>query len=184
VAKSETPATEAAAPAPASLKPAEPAAAPAAMANTAVATATGTDLVWTPAAQWTVKPASAMRKGSYAVPGEGGAVADLSVTAFPGTVGGEVANVNRWRGQIQLPPWSEAEVTAGVTRFNVNGLAVTLVEFGNPSAAPAQRLLGAMVPFGGATWFFKLLGPDALVAREKPVFVEFLKTVKPAAFAP
>ena len=30
------------------------------------------------------------------------------------------------------------------------------------------RMLGAIVPRAGETWFFKLTGPDALVAREKP----------------
>ena len=43
-----------------------------------------------------------------------------------------------------------------------------------------QRILGAIVPFNGGTWFFKLMGPDALVAKAKPGFLEFLKTVRPA----
>ena len=42
-------------------------------------------------------------------------------------------------------------------------------------------MLGAMVPYEGAMWFFKLSGPDALVAATKPAFLEFLKTVKAAA---
>jgi hypothetical protein len=39
-------------------------------------------------------------------------------------------------------------------------------------------MLGAIVPVGDATWFFKLSGPAALLEREKPAFLEFLKTVK------
>ncbi|MGC3970209.1 MAG: hypothetical protein QM775_23635 [Pirellulales bacterium] len=38
-----------------------------------------------------------------------------------------------------------------------------------PAAAPAKvpaRLLGALVDHGSETWFFKALGPDAVVARE------------------
>ena len=38
---------------------------------------------------------------------------------------------------------------------------------------------GAIVPLNGETWFFKLLGPDALVAQQKPAFLEFLRTVRP-----
>ena len=48
-------------------------------------------------------------------------------------------------------------------------------------AAKAQRMLGAMAPYEGGMWFFKLTGPDALVAGTKPAFLEFLKTVKAAA---
>jgi hypothetical protein len=149
-----------------------------AMANTAVTTAQGNDLTWTAPAAWKAKPASAMRKGSYAVTGENGAEADLSITAFPGDVGGDLANLNRWRGQIQLPPLAASDLATATTHADINGLHVTVVDFANPSAANAQRILGAIVPVQGATWFFKLTGPDALVAKEKPAFEEFLKTIK------
>jgi hypothetical protein len=150
------------------------------MANTAVATASGPGLAWTAPAHWAAKPGSAMRKGSYAVTGEGGAAADLSITAFPGDVGGEFANVNRWRGQLQLTPLSEADTNAAITRLNVNGLSIAFVDLANPTGE-AVRLLGAMIPYQGSVWFFKLTGPDALVAKEKPAFVAFLNTIKPAA---
>jgi cysteinyl-tRNA synthetase len=40
--------------------------------------------------------------------------AEVAVTVFPGTVGGLTANVNRWRGQIGLPPASEADIQAQI----------------------------------------------------------------------
>lgn len=148
------------------------------MAATAVPTASGAGLVWSAPAAWKTKPASAMRKGSYAV-GDSGAEADLSITAFPGDVGGELANINRWRGQVSLPPLADADVAASVTRTKENGLAITIVDFAG-TGANAQRVLGAMVPFAGATWFFKLIGPDAVVAKAKPEFLAFVKTVQAA----
>lgn len=160
------------------MAPATPAEANATMAATPVATAAGNALVWTAPATWKAKAGSAMRKGSYAV-GDAGAEADLSVTAFPGDVGGEVANVNRWRGQVSLPPLSDAEVAAGVTRLTANNLAITIVDFAG-TGANAQRVLGAIVPFGGATWFFKMIGPDAVVAQARADFLAFVKTVKAA----
>jgi hypothetical protein len=39
-------------------------------------------------------------------------------------------------------------------------------------------MIGAIVPFEGATWFFKLTGPDTIVAQEKTAFMDFLKTIK------
>ena len=159
----------------------EPVVAPAAqMADTPVATARGPGLTWTAPAGWTAKPLGAMRKGSFTVPGEGGASADLSITAFPGAVGGDLANVNRWRGQVGLAPIAEGELAAAITTIKAIGLTVSLVDL--PSADPAQtRILGAMVPYQGAMWFFKLTGPGALVGAAKPAFIDFLKTVKASA---
>lgn len=149
------------------------------MADTPVATATGGGLVWRGPAHWQEKPASGMRKGTFTIAGDGGVTAELAITAFPGDVGGEVANVNRWRGQIQLPPLSPDEATRSIERIEANGLKIGVVEMAG-AGENATRVLGAMVPHGGATWFFKLTGPDALVAKEKPAFMEFVRTIKPA----
>lgn len=159
------------------------AASPSAMSATAVATASGADLAWTAPAGWEPKAANAMRKGSYAIGGTAGDTAELAITAFPGDVGGEVANVNRWRGQLQLAPLAAEEVSAGLMRMEVNGLSVTVVDFSN-EASPPQRMLGAIVPFGSSTWFFKLMGSRAVVAEAQPAFLEFLRTVKPAIPTP
>jgi hypothetical protein len=97
------------------------------MANTAVATAGGPGLTWTAPAHWKAKPGSSMRKGSFTIAGEGGE-GDLAITAFPGDVGGDLANLNRWRGQIQLPPVTQAEFDAAIQRIEPNGLKMTVVD--------------------------------------------------------
>lgn len=159
---------------------APPAAPGPAMSGTPVATASGPGLTWTAPTGWQPKPLGAMRKGSFTVTGDAGATADLSITAFPGAVGGELANINRWRGQIALPPIAEGDLAAAVTRLTPNGLTITVVDLVGADAASAQRILGAMVPYEGAMWFFKLTGPGALVGGAKPAFLEFLTTVKAA----
>jgi hypothetical protein len=162
--------------------PAEPAPAPT-MADTAVPTAGAAALAWDAPASWKAKPASAMRKASYEVPGANGPC-DLSVTAFPGDVGGELANVNRWRGQIGLPQLGESELDSAVSRVQVNGLGVTLVELGPTGAGDGKSILGAIVPVDGATWFFKLSGPGPSVKAARGDFLGFVQTVRPAAAAP
>ena len=179
-----SPAPAPAAPPPAAAPaPAAPAAAPAAtvvaadraaMANTAVATASGQGLQWTAPANWTAKAGSAMRKGTYAIKGAGGE-AELAITAFPGDVGGDLANVNRWRGQVALGPIGSAELASAINRFRANSLDIAVIDI---LGANGQRILGGIVPFTGSTWFFKLTGPDAVVAAEKPAFVEYMKTVR------
>jgi hypothetical protein len=164
--------------------PPRPAPAPAAqggsMANTAVPTASGANLTWTAPAHWKAEKASAMRKGTYFIAGEGTSEAELAITAFPGDVGGELANVNRWRGQANLPPITAADLPKAITRIEKNGLKIAVLDIVGEGSG-AKRTLGAMVPFNGSTWFFKLTGQDALVGREKPAFMTFLESVKAAA---
>lgn len=133
-------------------------------------------IVWTAPAHWIAKPAGSIRKGSYTVPGDGGAAADLSVTAFPGDTGGLFANVNRWRGQVGLAPIAESQLQSSLEHLDANGFHIEIVTL----AGPGNSLLGAIVPYNGQTWFFKMAGPAAIITREKAGFVEFLRTVKPA----
>ncbi len=156
----------------------QPSAPAGAMAGAAVPTASGAALTWTAPPSWVPRPGSPMRKASFAVPGAGGS-ADLSVTAFPGDVGGELANINRWRGQVGLPPLPEEGLPGAAERFQANGLSFAVVDLA--SSQGPKRLLGAIVPFGDGTWFFKLIGPDPVVSSQKQAFLDFLKTVKPAS---
>ncbi len=150
------------------------------MASTAVPTADGAGLAWTAPAGWKQKPAGPMRKATYLIPVPSGGEAELSITAFPGDVGGELANVNRWRGQVQLPPIGDSDLSSQVQRLDKNGLQFGIVDCAGTGQDP-QRIVGAFVPFGAATWFFKVLGPDAATESVKPAFLSFLETVKPAA---
>jgi len=148
-----------------------------AMADTAVPTAEGAALTWPSPAGWVPKAATAMRKGTFAVPGDAGEC-DLSITAFPGDVGGELANVNRWRSQIGMTPLRPEELEAGVSQLQSNGLTFTLAELLPSGDAKVKSILGAMVPFGGGTWFFKLTGPKASVQANRDAFLAFLHGVK------
>jgi len=149
------------------------------MASTAVPTASGADLSWTAPATWQSRPASAMRKATFIIPGaSAGEQAELAVTAFPGDVGGLLANVNRWRGQLQLAPVDAASLHSNLTHLDINNLHVELVELVGPEAPERKRVLGAIVPVKGSTWFFKLTGPDAFVASQKNEFIGFINTLK------
>jgi hypothetical protein len=150
------------------------------MASTPVPT--GSDsLTWTAPAHWTAKPVGPMRKGSFAVKGTDGADADLSITAFPGNTGGLLANLNRWRGQVGLPPLAEGQLDSALEHLDLNGLHFELVDFAGTANGAPTRILGAVLSRPEETWFFKLMGPDALVAAQKDSFRVFLGTVKETA---
>ncbi len=112
------------------------------------------------------------------IAGPGGASAEVAVTTFPGNAGGELANVNRWRGQLQLPALDDTTLAGAVLRFTAHGFPVAVIDCqGGPDGS--ARLVGAIVPVDGATWFFKLTGPDAVVAAAKPDFLAFLHSLSP-----
>jgi len=130
----------------------------------------GSSLLWQAPADWQNQPGNAMRKGSYAV----GGGAEVAITAFPGDVGGILANVNRWRGQAGLDPVDAAGLAQAITSIDSNGLRIAVVDAEGGSTA----IVAALVPWNGGTWFFKLTGPAAAVAGAKPAFFHFLRTVR------
>lgn len=149
------------------MPPVLPAQAP--MASVPVQTSRGLSLQWTAPSDWQSKPAGAVRRGSYSAAG-----AEIAITAFPGDVGGVLANVNRWLEQAGLEPVDEAGLARVTTSFDSNGLHFVVLD----ASSGARPIVAASVPFDGGTWFFKLTGPADAVARAKPVFLSFLKTVR------
>ena len=133
----------------------------------------GTDLQWTAPADWAVKPGDAMRKAIYQRSAAGG-VADITVSVLRSGGGGLAANLNRWRGQVGLAPLTEAELLTDATKLEANGLSLVVVDY----AGGNKHLLGAIAPYQGFSWFFKVTGPDAAVTDAKPAFLAFLRTVK------
>ncbi len=56
-------------------------------------------------AGWKESPPSEFRVASFRVRGKDAREdADVSVVPLPGDAGGDLANVNRWRGQVDLAP--------------------------------------------------------------------------------
>jgi hypothetical protein len=138
------------------------------------------DLGWTAPAHWDSRPASGPRRATYLFSNDGGATAELAVTVFPGDVGGELANVNRWRGQVQLAPVDDAEHAATAARSRIGELEVVVVDFVGGSQAAPVRLLGAIVPHGESTWFFKFTGAPDVIEGEKAAFLALLNTLHSA----
>lgn len=138
----------------------------------------GRTLAWSPPDHWQNQGTTQMRRGSYTIVGEAGATADLSIIAFPGDAGGLLENMNRWRGQISLTPLTRPELEAQLQHLDVGPLHIDVVDFTGTAGGSPTRILGAVLSYGGESWFFKLMGPDALVAAEKPAFLTFIQTLR------
>ncbi len=77
-----------------------------------------------------------------------------------------------------LAPLRQEDLEASVSRLEANGLRFTLVELAAPGDPNGKAMLGAMVPFGASTWFFKMSGPGPTVRASKAAFVDFLHSVR------
>ena len=67
------------------------------------------NLYWELPKGWIPSKGHSMRLASFDVPFSSG-VGDLSIVSLSGISGGLLANVNRWRGQINLDPISENQI--------------------------------------------------------------------------
>lgn len=131
------------------------------------------DLKYASPAGWIELPASGIRKANFRIEDENGA-AELTVTVFPGDVGGRLGNINRWRGQIGLEPSTPDDLPEFTESYSISkhrGLLVRL-EGGKDS------IFGGLLPFHGSTWFFKLQGSSMTVLGAEPAFREFLDSIE------
>ena len=136
-------------------------------------------LRWTLPADWFPKGGDAMRVGSFGVTNSTGQMADISVIPLGGMAGGELSNVNRWRGQVGLPPVQESELAALWEAVPIGPETGKLMDMAgtNPAEEAKSHILAAVLTRGPTTWFFKMTGGHDVVAAQKANFVAFLKSV-------
>jgi hypothetical protein len=131
---------------------------------------------WTVPADWKAGRTSNVRRGSFVVSGPEGQSADIAVTVFPGDVGGPLANLNRWRGQIGLEPLAAEKAPGTQTKLTVDGIESRLDDMVNP--AEGKAMIVVTVPKDGSSWFFKMTGDAAVVAAQRDALIKFVESVK------
>lgn len=134
---------------------------------------------WTVPAAWKEEPPTQMLIAKFTAT-DHDAKAEITVSAFPGDVGGLLANVNRWRGQVGLPPLGEADLPTATRQVEAQGVKATLVELEGAEARTGKktRLVGLIVPQAGQTWFYKMMGDEAVVAGQKDALIQFAQSAK------
>jgi hypothetical protein len=135
----------------------------------------GGALEWTLPKGWTQAVAGGMRYATLTPPG-GGKI-DVSVVVLPGAAGGELANVNRWRGQIGLAPLDEAALIAARRPLSTKAGRLAVYDFSSDGAG-GGRMVAALVEVGGNTWFLKMTGDAAPVAGARPAFLSLLESLR------
>ena len=149
-------------------------------------------LVWDTPEGWTEAPATQMRDVNlrFGENGEG----ECYLTRLSGGGGGLVANVNRWRGQMNLPDASAEEIAALPKKplFTQDATFISIGgDFGGMGGGTAKKdykLLGLIYATPSAAITVKMTGPKALVEANAAKFDAFTAsldvnfgTEKPAA---
>lgn len=152
-----------------------PAAADLGAAAPAPATPAAGGLRWKLPAGWTEAPGGApMRYATLKAPVAG--KLDVSVVRLPGPAGGELANVNRWRNQLGLPPLAEADL--GTSRKVVSTAAGALNVYDFTSGEKKSRTIAGFAEIQGESWFVKMTGDAAAVATARAPFLDLLGSIR------
>ncbi len=133
--------------------------------------------VWTVPADWQEAPVSQFLIAKYVIADNSGGQAAVNVSSLGGDGRGLLPNVNRWRGQLGLAPVTDADV-ANLPTFDASGGKATLIEYSGTDARTGQpaRLVGVVLPLGGQTWCYKLMGEAGMVTRQKDAFIKFVQS--------
>ncbi len=130
------------------------------------------ELNWVVPGGWKTLPATGPRLATFEVRD-----CQVAITAFPGDAGGILANVNRWRGQIQLPAIVASALSHGVTQKTLGQFTYQLVQIQNPSQH--QGMMVGVLDYHQQTWFIKLSGPLDELTATRAQFLRFLESVTP-----
>jgi hypothetical protein len=106
---------------------------------------------------------------------EGGARATCIVSYMRGQHTADFGNVKRWRDEVGLPLLGPEEVSKIAPReVQVDGRTCKIYEF---AGGEVTTLVG-IAYHGGQTYYFKLSGPNAVIAKNRDKFVAFVQSVK------
>ena len=134
-------------------------------------------LAYTLPAGWQDAGASSVSLANFRIKTDAGE-GSVNITPLASMAGQEAAIVNMWREQVGQKPLAERELAAALAPVEIGGVAGQLFEITGTRDGQTVRIVTAFAHRDGASWFYKLQGPEALAAAQKPAFIEFLKTLR------
>lgn len=127
---------------------------------------------WNVPSHWEIQEPGAMRKGSFLFRNDD-ETAEITALVFPGNVGGMLANINRWAGQVEAPELNQTQVDKLETTPVDSEVGVVIHLQG-----PVNGILGVIIERTDHTWFFKMMGPNKLIESQSAAFNSFVQSVK------
>jgi hypothetical protein len=152
-------------------------------------------LRFTPQPGWIVEPPeSNMRAAQMRLPAHEDGFEDAEMVAFYfGEVGAGMvqANLQRWESQFTQPDGSDTRGVAEVSERTVNGLDLIELDVtgtyhgaamtGAPGGEQGQagyRMIAVIVPSSEGPYYFKMVGPEAVVDHWEESYESFIQSVQ------
>jgi hypothetical protein len=145
------------------------------------------EVTWKMPVGWRQIPANQISTAAFSVTNADGAEAQASITLLPGMGGMETKIINMWREQTGLEALTDEAalkqlqpVAVGAEQghlYEVSGTNETVDAAGQKKQQPLE-IISAFLDRPEGSWFFKISGDTAMVASQKPVFLEFLKSIQ------
>ncbi len=110
--------------------------------------------------------------------GEGAKTAQTTVMRFNGDGGGDLMNVNRWRGELGLEPAKEEDLRRDLRALKSASGPARYIELSSRGKGEAKATLGAWLAHGGQTWFITMKGPADVVRAQQPAFEAFVQSFR------
>ena len=134
-------------------------------------------LKWTPPKNWIEKEPGEMRLTSFDAFDSNNKTVDISISIFPGDVGGIENNVNRWRRQIELPSESLENILTEAEQKTFPLLGDALIFMLNNDKIN-KGIVVAMIPNQkNQTIFIKMIGNSNSIIELKYEFDLFCQSI-------
>jgi len=134
-------------------------------------------ITWTKPGTWHREPDPGMfALAAFNVVDDFGA-SRVTVTQLAGDAGGALPNINRWRGQVNLPPVESLD-QQDRAQIEVGDATGAFMDLYNPDAeGNPPRILVVLLPRGEHTWFLKMTGTRRVVDAHRESFLAFIKSI-------
>jgi hypothetical protein len=131
----------------------------------------GGDLKYDVPEGWKETGGGGIRKAGFQIR-DGNNEAEVTITSAMGDL---IANVQRWRTQVGLEAGTEADVRKELQSIESLGGKRPYVDVAGPGG---KRILAVVIEQPGQTLFVKMMGPTALVGKQKQAFEAFVRSLR------
>ena len=133
------------------------------------------NFTWDTPENWIAKENNSFSLASYEIPYQNDS-ADLSITKFSGDAGGVLANVNRWRRQLNLEPQTLKQINA--TSIVGSSMIGNFSVYKIINEQQSQAFLCAILPYADSTIFIKLKSTIITINVLEKKFLDFCSSFK------
>lgn len=137
------------------------------------------DLVFDVPSGWQPTSNDTFSRYAFIVPGDD-AAARVTITPLR-AAGGDaflLANINRWRAQVSLPPLSPAQMGTELKDIPFLGGTAKLVLALPEEAAGRNGIIGVIGIHGNTAWFVKMSGDAEFLQEKQAEFEQFVRSIR------